>query len=159
MAHGVLLALVRGWHIPFEFDLALSVGCRQRHRRSRHMCNQNTQDVGNAGSANKFDVGASVKDMQKSFYQKIATMNQQGVAKQYEEFVAEEESTHRYSENGKFLPLSVWRTQGPSSILSSGRTLASSALAQAAIDSSALVRSTRVTIQHCVSQPRVCSAR
>jgi hypothetical protein len=46
--------------------------------------------------------------MQKSFFQKIAAMSQQGVTKHYEEFVAEEKTTHRYSENGKFLPLAVW---------------------------------------------------
>jgi hypothetical protein len=76
--------------------------------------------------------------MQKSLFQKIAAMNQQGVTKHYEEFVAEEETTHRYSENGKFLPLAVWGAQGPSSILSRGRKLAPSGqLAQAVIDFSA----------------------
>ena len=40
VADGVLLPLVRGWHTPFAFDVALTIGCRQRHRRSRHRCNR-----------------------------------------------------------------------------------------------------------------------
>jgi hypothetical protein len=62
------------------------------------------------------DVRLQSQDMQRSFYTKISTMNQGGVQRMYEEFVADDETSHKYSSGGKFLPLSVWATQGPSSI-------------------------------------------
>ena len=60
--------------------------------------------------------GLDCKEMQKDLFKRVATMDSKALAKHYETLSAEDEATERYSENGRFLPLSVWAAQGRSTI-------------------------------------------
>ena len=60
--------------------------------------------------------GLDCKEMQKDFFKRVAAMDSKALAKHFETLSAEDEATERYSENGRFLPLSVWSAQGRSTI-------------------------------------------
>jgi hypothetical protein len=57
-------------------------------------------------------LGLFSQEQQIAFFRGIRDAGLNGAVQQYEDLVKFEETTEHFVDGGKYLPLSVWRTQG-----------------------------------------------